>query len=168
MPTGIGYENAEAFPASHREGDEIKAVAPYVMGAQRLPTNPEPRKRGHGFGQESLLNLPGDAAIFRLPLQLPLSLPALDELRDLATDAGHHLDQVVVRLPYFSTAKLQDALNLPIPNGKTNRPMQATLSRNLTAREVGSRTYVGEPNRVPRRPKHIPASRRPVRTCAAV
>src|SRR5262249_49197555 len=52
-----------------------------------------------------------------------------------------------VGLPDFSTAKLQDALNLPIPNGKTNRPVQATLSRNLTAREVGSRTYVGDPNR---------------------
>src|SRR5262245_16935077 len=147
MPTGIGQENIEAFLAFHRDGNEIKAVATDVIGAQRPPTDPEPRKRGHGFGQDSLLNLPCDAAIFRLPLQLPLSLPALDELTDLAADTGHHLDQFVVRLPDFSTAKLQDTLNLPIPNGKTNRPVQATLSRNLTARQVAIHTHVGNPNR---------------------
>jgi hypothetical protein len=66
--------------------------------------------------------------------------------------------QVVVRLPHFSTVKLQDALNLPIPKGKTNRPVQATLSRNLTTREVGSRSYIGNPNRFlagPHTPRYL-------------
>src|SRR5262249_24801838 len=76
-----------------------------------------------------------------------LSLPTLVKLTDLPANTGHHVAKLGIRLPDFSTEKLQHTMNLPsIPNGKTHRTMQATSNRNLTTREVDIHTHVRNPN----------------------
>jgi hypothetical protein len=62
MPTGIRYEN-EALPPTRRE----IAVSPRRW--RWLTSSHLEASSGHGFGQQSLLNLAGDAAVFLLSLQ---------------------------------------------------------------------------------------------------
>jgi hypothetical protein len=53
-------------------------------------------------------------------IQLGLGSSALDELSDLATNAGQHLEQILIRWPYLTAEELQHAQNFTTKqDGKT-------------------------------------------------
>src|SRR5271157_1320758 len=86
-------------------------------------------------------------------MQLCFGLRPLDELTDLATDAGHHLDDLFIRMPDFSAEKPYHTEELgSIPNGKTYRPVQALFGGNCSSGEVCIRSYVGNPSQCLIRP----------------
>src|SRR5918996_2575298 len=62
---------------------------------------------------------------------------AFDELTYLASDASHHLVQILIRLPDFATEKLDDAQDFPAQqNRKTEPGVQQFTPCNRGARKV--------------------------------
>src|SRR5262249_13947984 len=108
VATGIRHEDTEALFAPPQHGEDIETVTAYVLGRHGSPPPPPAGERGHGLGQQSLLDLVCDAAVCLLPAQLTFGLAAFDELTDLAANAIHRLDQFVVELPDFPATELHD------------------------------------------------------------
>ena len=81
-----------------------------------------------------------------MPAQLAFGLTPLDELTDVAADAGHHLGQFAVRRADAPAEELHHAQELdPIPNRETNRPVQALPGGDGRTGQAGLRCQVGNP-----------------------
>src|SRR5262249_42579619 len=146
VATCVRHENTEAVLAPHPQGEEIEAIAAHVLGGCGPPSDLEASEQGHRLGQQSLLDLLCHAAVGFLPAQLAFGLAALDKLTDLAADAGHHLNQLVVRLPDFPATELHDTEDFnSVPNQETHRSMQPLPGCEARTKVVGIRSYVGNP-----------------------
>src|SRR5208283_4883676 len=138
--------DSQVVLAFYRQRHEVEVVATDLVGEEHSCGDLETRHGRHDLGQKSFLNLACQTAVVIVFLHFPFCVLTLDELTDLAPNAGHHLDKIFVRLPNLPADKLHDAKKPDaISERETDSLMQPHLCRKHPAREVGVFRHVGNP-----------------------